>query len=50
MAKMKVHELAKELELVEAEIALKKARVESLQREERIEELFKDALNSFPMA
>lgn len=37
----------KELELVEAEIALKKARVESLQREERIEELFKDALNSF---
>lgn len=37
----------KELELVEAEIALKKARVESLQREERIEELFKSALDSF---
>ena len=37
----------KELELMEAEIDLKKARIESLQREERIEELFKDALDSF---
>lgn len=37
----------KELEKTEAEIALMKARIEALQREERIEELFKSALDSF---
>ena len=37
----------KDLEKAEAEIALMKARIESLQREERVEELFKSALDSF---
>lgn len=37
----------KDQELAEADIALKKARIESLKREERIEELFKEALDSF---
>lgn len=37
----------KALEKAEAEIALMKAKIESLQREERVEELFKSALDSF---
>lgn len=37
----------KDLEKAEAEIALMKAKIESLQREERVEELFKSALDSF---
>lgn len=37
----------KDLEKAEAEIALMKARIASLEREERIEELFKSALDSF---
>lgn len=37
----------KDLEKAEAEISLMKARIASLEREERIEELFKDALDSF---
>lgn len=37
----------KDLEKAEAEIALMKARIESLQREERVEELFRSALDSF---
>ena len=37
----------KDLEKAEAEIALMKARIASLEREERVEELFKSALDSF---
>lgn len=37
----------KELAKTEAEIALMKAKIASLEREERIEELFKSALDSF---
>ncbi len=37
----------KDLEKAEAEIDLMKARIKSLEREERIEELFKSALDSF---
>jgi len=37
----------KDLEKAEAEIELMKARIKSLEREERIEELFKTALDSF---
>ena len=37
----------REMEKTEAEIELMKAKIEALQREERIEELFKSALDSF---
>lgn len=37
----------KDLEKAEAEIALMKAKISSLEREERIEDLFKSALDSF---
>ena len=37
----------KKLEKAEAEIKLMEAKIESLQREERVEELFKSALDSF---
>ena len=37
----------KKLEKAEAEIELMKAKIAALEREERIEELFKDALDSF---